>query len=94
MISRARYTISFLPSDSDLIAHLERIKENTTVSLYVRNLIKKDLNNYHDTHDIDSIVDRVLQKIKSNSNLQFSEKDPKQESTISEANKNVVTSLF
>ena len=94
MTQRARYTISFLPTDTDLINHLENIKEHTTVSMYVRSLIRKDLYDEHITPNIDDLVEKVILKLKCNNDILLSPQSNKPEIKISEEQKGIVASLF
>lgn len=94
MTQRARYTISFLPTDADLINHLENIKEHTTVSMYVRSLIRKDLYDEHITPNIDDLVEKVILKLKCNNDILLSPQSNEPEIKISEEQKNIVASLF
>ncbi|WP_175638351.1 hypothetical protein [Metabacillus schmidteae] len=94
MTKRARYTISFLPTDTDLIQHLDKIKEHKTVSMYVRSLIKKDLYDEHITPDIDNVVEKVILKLKCNKDFSLSPQSNEDEIKISEEQKNIIATLF
>lgn len=65
MIERNKITISFLPSDSDLWDFLESKKETCNISEYIRNLIRKDMNNYSSFIDEEKIVERILQALQN-----------------------------
>ncbi|MDF1510668.1 hypothetical protein PZE06_21265 [Robertmurraya sp. DFI.2.37] len=94
MTQRLRYTISFLPTDTDLIKHLDEIKEQTTVSMYVRNLIRKDLYDEHATPNIDDVVERVLLKLKSNNDISLLLQSNELKVKISEEQKSIISTLF
>lgn len=57
-----KITISFLPSDSDLWEFIEQKKEKQNLSEYIRNLIRKDRNDFSYTKDmeIEQIVHFLL----------------------------------
>lgn len=94
-MNRSRYTISFLPSDSDLVNHLEKVKGHTTISMYVRSLIKKDLcGDYQSSSDIDQIVEKVIQTLKEDDRFQLSINSDQEELAISDEQKDVIMSLF
>jgi hypothetical protein len=91
--NRTRYTISLLPSDNDIIKHLENVKEHSTISMYIRNLIKSDLNgSYRGNPDINLIVEKVIQRIKEDGELQFSADH--EEISISDEQRGIISSLF
>lgn len=92
MTQRSRFTISFLPTDTDLINHLDEIKKHTTVSLYVRNLIRRDLYGEHITPNIDEVVEKVIQKLKCNNDIPLQPDEP--EAKISEEQKSIIATLF
>jgi hypothetical protein len=95
MSKRTRYTISLLPSDINIIEHLEKVKEHTTISMYVRNLIKCDLNgSYRNSLDIDQVVERVFQRINEDGNLRLNAVIDNQEISISEEQRDIISSLF
>jgi glucan phosphoethanolaminetransferase (alkaline phosphatase superfamily) len=94
MTYRARYTISFLPSDTDLINHLNEMKENTTVSMYVRGLIRRDFYGENTSLNTDDIVDKVIQKLKNNKEHSFIDQASDSQLKISEEQKSLITNLF
>ena len=95
MTARKRYTISLLPSDIDIIEHLENVKEHTTFSMYVRNLIKSDMDgsNYRNPN-IDQIVEKVIKRIKQDGKLQLNVHAENNEVSISDEQRDIISSLF
>jgi hypothetical protein len=95
MPQRTRYTISLLPSDLDIIEHLEKIKEHTTISLYIKNLIKSDLNgNFREKPDVNQIVEMVIERLMIDGKLQVNVSADNQEVSISEEQRDIISSLF
>lgn len=95
MPKRTRYTISLLPSDIDIIEHLEMIKEQTTISMYIKRLIKSDLNGiYQGNLDINHIVDMVIDRIKADGKLQLNVSVDNEKVPINDEHRDIITSLF
>lgn len=95
MSKRTRYTISLLPTDLELIDHLERVKQHSTISLYVRNLIKNDINESHTKkQNIDDIIEKVIQRIKEDDKLHINFNITNQESSFGDEQRNIISSLF
>jgi hypothetical protein len=95
MSKRTRYTISLLPSDIDIIEHLEKIKEHTTISMYIKNLIKSDLNgNFREKPDVNQIVEMVIERLMIDGKLQVNVSADNQEVSISEEQRDIISSLF
>lgn len=95
MPKRTRYTISLLPSDLDIIEHLEKIKEQTTISMYVRNLIKNDLNEENrGITNIEQLVEKVIQRIKADDRLQVVNTSNHVELVVSDEQRDIISSLF
>ncbi|MCM3390227.1 hypothetical protein M3649_19195 [Ureibacillus chungkukjangi] len=94
MTHRARYTISFLPTDTDLIKHLDNIKAQTTVSMYVRALIRKDLDNENTPPNIDDVVEKVMKKLNSKNAISIPLQSNEPEIKINEEQRSIITNLF
>jgi hypothetical protein len=95
MSKRTRYTISLLPSDIDIIEHLENVKEHTTISMYVRNLIKGDLNgSYRGNLDIDQVVVKVIQRIREDDEFYPNITSKSEEIAFSDDQRDIISSLF
>lgn len=95
MIERNKITISFLPSDNDLWDFLQNKKETCNISEYIRNLIRKDMNNSSSIMDEHKIVERILQALQ-NSEIILPNNKQKAKETIplSDEAKNTIFSLF
>lgn len=88
-----KITISFLPSDSDLWEFIEQKKEKQNLSEYIRNLIRKDRNDFSYTKDID--LDNILHFLLSHPLSNFEQEITKvKDPIITEEVKNVIDSLF
>lgn len=96
MSKRIRYTISLLPSDTDIMDHLESVKKHTTISMYIRNLIKRDLNSsYHETKDIEKLVEMVIERIKESGELRQNVSSSKvKKQPITDEQRDIIMSLF
>ncbi|WP_026673775.1 hypothetical protein [Alkalihalobacterium bogoriense] len=90
-MERIRFTVSLLPEDTDIIAHLEKVKEHSTISLYVRNLIRQDIS--RGSKNSDDLVDKVIERLRANHKVSFNvNKNLKQE--ISKKQMELINSLF
>lgn len=55
-MKRERVTISFLPSDYELVTHLKAVRNTRNISNYLRDLIRKDMNGSWTGNDIEKII--------------------------------------
>ncbi|REB11154.1 hypothetical protein DVB69_01265 [Sporosarcina sp. BI001-red] len=97
MTKNEKITISFLPSDSDLISFIKTKKEFGNLSDYIRTLIRNDMQS--EPHSInrtnDDIIDKVLHLLKTvevtvNKECQY----PPESSTLDIEFKNAINDLF
>lgn len=88
-----RITISFLPSDSDLWEFIEQKKEEQNLSEYIRNLIRKDRNDFSYTKDMD--IEQIVHFLLS---LRLTAPEEKKlevaSSNINQEVRNAIDSLF
>ncbi|MCA1025033.1 hypothetical protein LCM23_02945 [Cytobacillus kochii] len=59
----ARYTISILSKDSELIHYIENKRKSIGLSAYIRELIRKDMEN-QDISDLEQIYEYVAKRMK------------------------------
>lgn len=91
-MERIRFTVSLLPEDTDIIAHLEKVKEHSTISLYVRNLIRQDISG--ESKNTDDLVDKVIERLRATHEVAVNNvhKNIKQE--FSKKQMELINSLF
>lgn len=93
MSAHQRITISLLPSDKDLISHLENVRQSQSISPYIRQLIRNDMEKEEVETDIDAVVAKVLEKLNANGSFV---KVPNQEvkTEMSEEQKDIISFIF
>jgi hypothetical protein len=90
-----KITISFLPHDSDLWDFIENKKEKCNLSEYIRNLIRKDMNNNKSGHVDESTIEKILKLLNNKeTNNSFENKKPLDHVPVNEEMKNTINSLF
>lgn len=90
-----RISISFLAEDRDIIEHLNNIKNERSVSSYIRQLIHQEMLGTPSIHNAEKLAELIASKL-SNSTLHIS---PKQEDkptkiTVSLEDKLIINNLF
>jgi len=95
MNNRNKITISFLPHDDELWEFIQSKKETTNVSEYVRNLIRRDMNNDATTINEDKIVKKLVEVLQSNDFVPPTKNEESIEELLANEDvKNTINSLF
>lgn len=95
MNNRNKITISFLPHDDELWEFIQSKKETTNISEYVRNLIRRDMNNDATTINEDKIVKKFVEVLQSNDFVPPTKNEESIEELLANEDvKNTINSLF
>ncbi|WP_371069652.1 hypothetical protein [Sediminibacillus sp. JSM 1682029] len=89
----ARYTISILSKDSELIHYIENKRKSVGLSAYIRELIRKDMEN-QDISDLEQIYEYVAKRIKEDGFHIEGESAQKNVDFIDEQDKELIMDLF
>ncbi|MDL4840345.1 hypothetical protein [Aquibacillus rhizosphaerae] len=89
----ARYTISILSKDSDLIQYIENKRKSIGLSAYIRELIRKDMEK-QDTSDLEQIYEYVAKRIKEDGYISPELSAQKVNELIDEQDKDIIKDLF
>ncbi|MEC1759884.1 hypothetical protein [Schinkia azotoformans] len=90
MSKQIKYTISFLPTDEDLLQFISAKKKAQSFSSYVRELIRRDMEK-HELQDMEYIYEYVVTKLMENG--LFSQSTESNDS-ISDIDKETIMNLF
>ncbi|UOQ84640.1 hypothetical protein [Gracilibacillus salinarum] len=89
----ARYTISILSKDSELIHYIENKRKSVGLSAYIRELIRKDMKN-QDISDFEQIYEYVAKRIMENGFISAESGAQKVNEFIDQQDKDIITDLF
>ncbi|MGP9039416.1 hypothetical protein [Cytobacillus kochii] len=89
----ARYTISILSKDSDLIHFIEIKRKSIGLSAYIRELIRKDMEK-QDTSDLEHIYKYVAKRMKEDGFHIDDTSARKAAESIDEQYKDIIMDLF
>jgi len=93
MSAHQRFTISFLPTDHDIISHLENVRQSQSISPYIRQLIRNDMEKKEVKTDIDAVVEKVLEKLNGNGTF-VKESNQQVKTDITDEQKDIISSIF
>ncbi|MBT2218001.1 hypothetical protein KK120_19545 [Virgibacillus dakarensis] len=89
----ARYTISILSKDSDLIQYVENKRKSIGLSAYIRELIRKEMEN-QDPPDLEQIYEYVAKRIKEDGYISAESGAQKVNEFIDQQDKDIIMDLF
>ena len=89
----ARYTISILSKDSDLIHYIENKRRSIGLSAYIRELVRKDKEN-QDMSDLEQIYEYVAKRMKEEGFHIDNTSVRKAADFIDEQDKDIIMDLF
>lgn len=92
MADRYRFTVCLSTNDIDLINYLENKRKSLSVSVYVRELIRRDMEGQIQGSDLDKIYKFVLDRLRQEGHLNQL-KDSKKED-IDTIDKELIMNLF
>ncbi|MCF2649684.1 hypothetical protein [Niallia circulans] len=90
----AKFTISILPNDQDLIRFIEEKRKTQGFSAYVRDLIRKDMSNPHETTDLEQIYEYVEKRLQENGIVVKDAAEIKMKGIVDEVDKELILNLF
>ncbi|MGG3691788.1 hypothetical protein [Heyndrickxia ginsengihumi] len=95
MPNHLRYTISFPPSDQDLISFIEKRKKTQSFSFsaYVRDLIRKDMSSKQEIPNLEQIFEYVEKRLRENG-FTIKENEDSMKTIMDEMDKEVILNLF
>ncbi len=91
-MANAKYTISIHSKDSDLIQYVEDQRRKTGLSVYIRNLIRRDMENQENLK-LELIYEYVLKRINEEGHMKGLAAE-KVADFIDDADKDIIKDLF
>lgn len=93
-MKRERVTISFLPSDYELVLHLKAVRNTRNISNYLRDLIRKDMNGNWTGNDIEKIILTLANTIGKETSTISKNPPPQNAPHIVIEDRNLIKNLF
>lgn len=90
----AKFTISLLPNDKDLIGFIEEKRKTQNLSAYIRGLIRKDMSNIQETHNLEQIYEYVEKRLQESGFALRDTAEDKMKEVVDEIDKEMILNLF
>lgn len=89
----AKYTISIPSTDKELIDFVNDKKKHSNFSLYIRDLVKKDMDNPIN-NDLENIYEYVLSRLKDDDSFKSDKNLDEVDQSVDDIDKDIIMDLF
>ncbi|MBL5769392.1 hypothetical protein B5V88_10455 [Heyndrickxia sporothermodurans] len=90
----AKFTISLLPSDQDLIRFIDEKKKTQSFSAYIRDLIREDMSRNQEISNLEQIYEYVEKRLHESGFAIKDATEGKMKEIVDEVDKELIMNLF
>lgn len=92
-MANARYTISIPEKDTELIRFIEDKTKQSNLSAYIRDLLRKDMENYNE-ENLEQIYEYIIKRMREDRLTIIADNPATEKNFISEEDKDTILNLF